>query len=460
MGNRFVLITIFLNLFTSSHILFREPFEFYTGYLGIILLIPIWAVRYPFPANIGWLLVLTLPGGIVGIYSGDNTWPSFFKIFINLTLALFFYYYLCSNFKGNVLRLFHYYIIGAKIVVVIGMFQAISYIFRFTPGYDYGFILNKWGVCTGGIIGIRINALCPEPSYLAIALSPACFVAAYNLIYRKNEFLNQKWSCLVLIVLFLTASSTGYLGFFVILLLVSFNLGITRWGLLFISLGLISHYVFMETVVEYQYRASAMTELSRNRDEVIRLGKIDNETMNSSAFVLFNHAHVTWENLKKHPFFGSGIGSHQYAFKKHSLFEKHFLFERSGGSSILWGLGSGLGGANSQDANSMGLRIASEMGILGLIAIAVFIIKFGVWKSKQVDNTKYWLISGACLNFIVLKLLRDGNYTYNGTGFYFMVYYFTWLKNHELINGRPAVRKRSKSRKQMFEVSKLDRGEV
>ena len=145
MLNRIISICIFSNLFLSSYILFREPFEFYLPYLFVILLFPIFMFKYPFPGFTLKLFIPLLLFGLFAVWTGDNTYPFFFKIFINLLISILFYYYVFVAYEMNVNLLFNYYMKGAIIVAIIGVIQFVSFQIGFDYGYDYKIIgLNKY----------------------------------------------------------------------------------------------------------------------------------------------------------------------------------------------------------------------------------------------------------------------------------------------------------------------------
>ena len=123
--------------------------------------------------------------------------------------------------------------------------------------------------------------------------------------------------------------------------------------------------------------------------------------------------HVAVQNFKQNPLFGSGLGSHEIAFDKYNL------------NYMLGGIYEFF----APDANSMFLRILSELGIMGVLFTFMFIFKFFVSKSLGgAEDETYWLISNAILVIIFTQLLRQGNYTYNGFILFACMYYYNKLK--------------------------------
>ena len=72
---------------------------------------------------------------------------------------------------------------------------------------------------------------------------------------------------------------------------------------------------------------------------------------NNSSFVLYNNLHVAKENLLKYPVFGTGLGSHETAFKKFSLTKTLLPYDFE---------------FNVKDGNSLFIRLCTETGLLGL----------------------------------------------------------------------------------------------
>ena len=78
------------------------------------------------------------------------------------------------------------YIVKLMILVLIAIFQILSFLIGFEYGYNYSWLLNKWGFVDGGLIGFRVNSILSEPTYLATSLSPAVYVSVRNLIKKKT----------------------------------------------------------------------------------------------------------------------------------------------------------------------------------------------------------------------------------------------------------------------------------
>jgi hypothetical protein len=176
--NFWIVIGIYLSIFVNSIVFFQQPFEFYAGYLSFILLLPVFVIKYGINKGLFFIFLVLLIIGVIGIYSGNNTSAQFIKVFVGLTLSYFFYYYVVVQLNYGVEQLFTWYLKGAYIVAFIGIIQFISFQIGFRPGYDYSWLLNKWGFYSGGNFGIRVNSILGEPTYFAALLSTAFFIAS------------------------------------------------------------------------------------------------------------------------------------------------------------------------------------------------------------------------------------------------------------------------------------------
>jgi hypothetical protein len=299
---------------------------------------------------------------------------------------------------------------GAYIVAVIGLVQVLSYVIGFKFGYDYTWVLNKWGVIQGGLLGIRLNSVFSEPSYYGISIAPAFFVACYNMMMKgKQDFLKPWQYVIIIISYFLTFSSVAYLGIFVTLLLFLINFGFARYVFIVLPL-IIGLYTYLyQNINEFSSRIDGLQELFIGEEK-------NSFNVHGSSFVLYNNYTIATENFLENPLWGTGLGSHQIAYDRYSVVKEF----------------GGIYEFNRSDANSMGLRIMSETGLIGIIFMLFVIFKFYIFKWRSRDERgELWVLSNAALVVILLQLLRQGNYTYNGFFFYMWLYYYIWRGNSE-----------------------------
>ena len=393
---------IFLTLFTSAFIFFKTPFEAYFHYLIFLSLLPFFMLRYRFPKWIIQLMIIPLIVGVVNLTLGNVDQFSFLKVFGGLLMSLLFYQFVMMYYGFNVKRLFKVYVRWCYWISVIGLVQAVTYQIGFKYGYDYSWLLNKWGLKEGGIIGIRVNSILSEPSGLAVVIMPAVFVSIYNLLRKQSYILRKGESLLVLIVIFLTSSSTGLIGLLVAFLLASDTLNL-RYIIIGVLVSVGVGYLAYTNIDEFRFRVD--TSIGLWVEEDFRI-----ENTNSSSFVLYNNMHIASENLKKHPVFGTGLGSHESAYEKYSLTNTVVLYDFD---------------FNTKDGNSMLIRLLTETGIIGAGIFILLLFRFFVHKNENNELNEYRIISQGLFILIFVTLLRQGNYMLNGFPLIVMIYYYT-----------------------------------
>lgn len=400
-----LIIFIYLSIFINSIVFFKEPFEFYFGYLIYVVLLPVFLFRYGINRYLFYITLILFISGFVNIPLGNHTFPLFIKVFTGFTLSYFFYYYVILEFNFNRKQLFIWYLKGCYIAALIGLVQFVSFQLGFKFGYDYSWILNKWGFVKGGNFGIRVNSIFGEPTYLASTLSAAFFVSVYNLFRRESFGLSKAQSIIIVVVYILSFSGLGQTGVFVSLILLAVNFGLIRYIIVAVPAVILLFNVMYNNVSEFKDRYDGTVGLFSGKEE-FKIGRT-----HGSSFILYNNYTVALKNFSSNFLFGTGIGSHPVAFNKYSLAKN---FKVSGFNS------------NSADANSMLLRLISETGLFGVCIFLFIIIKCYVSRDA-LNESSHWLISNAILVMILLNLFRQGHYFLNGFPFFVLLYIYNYL---------------------------------
>lgn len=400
MSDRIKVFFILSHFFMAALVLFKSPFEFYFGYVTY-LAIPILIARYGFPMI---EIIIFIPFLIIGMLYcqiGLNTYNQLLKVIIGFFLSVTFFNYLVKAYDYDVNKLFEIYMKGAFVISAIGIIQVVSYRVGFGPGYNFGWLFNKWGVIKAED-GIRMNSFFSEPSYYASVMSPAFFVALYNVFNRQNTlFVSLLQSAVILIAFPLTKSGVAMFGIAIAVLLLVLNSGILRYGFFVAPFAYYAFIYSYENTPEFRDRVDGTFE-------IYNTGNVNSYDINGSSFVLYNHTHIATENFKENPIFGTGLGSHSTAFDRFSYTNLEETVDIE---------------FNKADANSMALRLMSETGIVGLVFFAVFL--FMNWNlSFRVEDRRIWVVSNACFLIIALQLLRQGNYFYCGFPFFLWIYYY------------------------------------
>ncbi len=404
--NFWVILFIYLSVFINSFVFFQKPFEFYFGYLIYIVLLPVFIYRYGYNKNLIIIFSILFATGLFSIIIGQNTAAQFFKIFTGLMLSYFFYDYVIKEFNYNIEQLFKWYLLGCYIAALIGLVQFISFQLKFTPGYDFRWILNKWGVILGGNFGIRVNSIFGEPTYLGAVLSASFFVSLYNLFQKETYYLSKFQSAIIVVVYFLSFSGLGQMGIFLSLIFLAINFGLVRYLIIAIPAGVLLFNVMYNNVADFRDRYDGLVQLFTTGKFVI--GKT-----HGSSFILYNNYNVAIKNVQNNILFGTGIGSHAIAFDKYTLSKNIKVY----GFNL-----------NSADANSMLLRLISETGLFGVSIFLIIMFKCYV-KRDEDDDSYHWIVSNSILIMILLNLFRQGHYFLNGFPFFVLIYvynFFSW----------------------------------
>lgn len=399
--NLITVILIYITIFLNSYVFFKEPFEFYIGYLVYVLFLPGFFVKYGFNRNLFLVFGVLFVTGIVGIISGNNNFPAFMKIFIGLFFSYMFYYYIIIELEFNIEQLFKWYLKGAYICALLGVWQFVSFKIGYIDGYTFFGLLNKWGISYGGFFGFRVNSIFMEPTYLGTVLSAAFFISVYNLIVKKTFYLTKFQSITIVIIYLMSFSGCGQIGIFLTLIFIAISYGLVRYFIILVPVATFLFYYLYNNVKEFKDRYDGIITMFSGEKFV--LGKT-----HGSSFILYNSYIVALENFKSSFLFGGGLASHETAFGKYSLARN---FKTVGFNQ------------NAADASSMLLRLLSETGVFGVSIILYIVFKCYVKRNRLYD-TNHWLVSNAILVLILLNLLRQGHYFLYGFPFFIFLYVY------------------------------------
>lgn len=392
---------IMLSMIFSSFVFFKQPFEFYFHYIIFLGLIPFLFLKYSLPQFVLKIFLYTLLVGVFTVVINGFPWFQFIKVWGGLVLSLSFYSLVIQYFKGDYKYLFYRFVHWTYITALIGVIQVLSFYLKFGPAYKFNWILNKWSYSEGGIFGLRINSIYSEPSTVAVVLAPLVYIALYNLIHKRGLILNKIQSLIVLLVYVGSGSSTAYIGLFIILILVTDGLKL-RYAFIGFTIAAIFGWGLYKSVGEFSSRVDSSINLWIYQNYSI-------ENTNTSSFVLYNNFNVALGSFSENPIIGTGPGSYEYAYERHTLTRSVISYDFE---------------FNKSDGNSMFLRLMVETGLVGLIFVFLVISKSFVPKVTSQSNLIHRVISHGILTMILLYLLRQGNYFLNALPFFYLVYFY------------------------------------
>jgi hypothetical protein len=311
---------------------------------------------------------------ISGLFLISNHEAEFVKQFVAI-MFVSIYFYSCFRYVGAQ-ELFSVYV---RYAYYYAIFSIIYYYEQLLYGHSFG-----------------VHGLMAEPSVYAIFMMPAFY-------YFLREKVEHRKRILLVIGggILLSGSSMGYLGMVISLFLVN-TISIKSWfkGL---SLLVASFILFYSISSDFSSRINSTFDALNSGS----LPAVNTESL--STFALMSNYFVAMNVLKENPILGNGLGSHS---KSH---EKYFSSISGSGP---WSE-AGLDWMNKSDANSLGIRIASEFGIIGIMLVALFL-----WSNlKKVNYENRGIIIGAFI-YLILVIIRSGNYVAADLHFFIFMIYF------------------------------------
>lgn len=380
-------------------------FDFCIGYIFIIVFLCAYILRYRNisvnPTFLALLLILAV-SSFVNVCFGNDTFFYMSKQIIGISVTGIAYYLLfkINNFEFD--KLFKIYLRVALVVAVIGIFQEFNWLIGFERGYDYSSLIPKWTFARTASGVLRVNSIFMEPSHFAITMSPAFFVALSNIFKSNSLRLKSKLSSAIIMISYvLTFSAIACVGIFISLWLILFTFKKFKHMLLVLGLMMVFIYASYWYVPGIQKRADSVVQLIDGSKKAT--------DVHLSVHTVVSHAFVACKTFAMSPMFGHGLGSHPISYDR---------FIRSGISCGLWK--EGITETNKADASSLLVRLVSETGLVGVIAVLFFIWKFRVKKS---GNRELYIVNNAVFVLFILQLLKQGHYFYNGLFFFVWLYY-------------------------------------
>ncbi len=371
---KYILYSTILSLFLDTVIARTSLFDIKTFYFILVLNFPFilltWDLKLPrfYMAIIGYVWVT----GLLEVVFGPDRVPLYLKEVFGITITSFYFYLFFKYQKRSTTEIFDLYARASAWVSLVGIFLSLI----------ESLVAHAF---------VPVKSILIEPSDFAIVMLPAFYY--YASMGKACEYRWRMW--VILASILLSVSSVGMLGIF---LSVALLFGRRSWGL-FVSIPLVGA-LFVAT-----YTSSEHFRLRVN-DTVQSISTLEVQNANASTYALVSNAYVAARALQERPFFGYGIGGHVVAHSK-------YLGDLLGPVGLT---DETIINLNDRDANSLFLRTMSECGIIGIILIASFIVKF--WTS---GNSVQANVSTAIFIYFCMILLRSGKW------FDPEIYFFVWI---------------------------------
>lgn len=388
---QYLLVTSVFAIFTEG-LFFNFIIDWKLIYLIILSNYVIMIKYYKLKLNnyfILLLIALFVHGVVTNLFIGIP--PNFMLAqLIGMSIMGIYYYNFVSLY--NLDDIINLYVKISFYVAVIG------YVFYFLNFHPLAHIPNE----------TRLMSIFKEPAHYAVVVMPACFY--YFKIKNYFRFF------ILFGTLILSNSSLAYIGCALIFIIP--NLSLKRLGY-FVAIVPVIVGVFYYIYTEYPFLKLRVDDTYETLNSV-NSGKFKEQT-NLSSYAILSNMFIAKENVMDHPF-GSGIGSHLYV---------HNTIYSKGMRAPEYLRKQNLEDTNATDANSMFIRIVSEMGILGLILILS--LMYLASKSFSFNTNQMFFAQGVFI-YLLLKLFRDGHYFPPEFYLFVWVLYFGLKTNKKTIN--------------------------
>lgn len=345
------------------------------------------------------------------IFIGNETLPLLVKQIVGVGFSALAFYSLIKINYFDINKLFKIYLNISVVVAVIGIFQQFSFLVGFRAGFDFSYFLPYWKYhIATGIHLLRINSILQEPGAVCYTLIPAFFIAITSLVPDNRFRYLDKWKSFIIIsAVLLTFSSIGYIGIVIAIFLFTLNT-VRDHRYFFISIAILFSSI---TFICYIYNSIPDIKGRVDNSFDYFAGTKSLNEINLSSMILFSNVNIAFKSFTANPLFGTGLGSYPI------LFDKYFE------TVPLKGFVNSYGAAfNRTDANSLFLRLLSETGLFGIIAVFYFLIKH--YLSFKNDTSHYlWIINNGMLPHFIMRLIRGGHYFDSGFFFFIWMYYFS-----------------------------------
>jgi hypothetical protein len=314
------------------------------------------------------IMAFFLVNGFVSIFIfKTNLLPNWLEQFVGISICSYYYYLFFSLFnKEEFLSLFRMYSYIAFLLIIIG--------YCTLPFDKYE--------------GIKFRSLFIEPAHFATVCVPALFY-----FLQKKDTVKVIFFVLAFI---LTFSAVAFVGL-LICILFKYKPSFKKFFVSILSVAVVS-------IITY----NTIGEIRLRVDDSVRTLQTSNiEKANLSTYALLSNLFVMQNVFRESPIFGNGLGSHVLSHKKYlqkiegiEIFEQYFYL-------------------NSKDANSLFIRVISDLGMFGILIMILFICKNYVTVPDEQN-----IIAKGILIYFLLKLLREGHYFSPEMYFFIFFYYF------------------------------------
>lgn len=335
------------------------------------------------------LLFFLIIHGVLGFIIFSNPIQSLISQILGISISSIFYYNLIKRY--NVKKLIDSYLVVAFIMAVIAIPM---------------FYLN-----IGLFISYRLDGLMSEPAHYAAIMLPAIY-----LLFRRKNYIK---ALIILITIFLSKSSVGFIGLFLILIIPLLKIKyFLKYALFAVIIILVSGFYLSSKwndPIDENYSNGLIRRLKQTSETLSATytGEFKHYT-NLSTYAFLSNTFITQKIFFEKPL-GTGIGSYKHEYDKY--------YENLKPPKYL--INSNLSKINRTDANSLFLRMIADLGIFALITLSYFF-----YRSYKIFTDDKKTIQQSTFFYLVVKLMREGHYF--SPEFYFFLLIFLNNSNEDI----------------------------
>lgn len=251
----------------------------------------------------------------------------------------------------------------------------------------------------------RLKSIYSEPSFYVFVTLPAVGYCINTYVSRRRY---GPESLIFLLSYALADSSLGFFGLMLIGL-ITFGSWLKGWKAVGLAL-------LLAAAAGSLYIASANVRVRAN-EMAVAIATQDLSHTGASTFAFLGNVYVASQSLLEHPWTGIGIGGYANAYDK-------YIGDVSGIGEIVSREHSDITSLelNREDAASMFLRVAAELGLPGLVLLIGFIIV-----CARVKGQPYAVIRNALLPYLIVRMTRMGHYFTVELYFFIGIYLLNYL---------------------------------
>lgn len=334
------------------------------------------------------LLILVIHTAIC-IFLGRDTTYLAIKQLAGIIVSYLFYKTIFKN-KDEVVDGLLIYKKCAIIISVFTLIQQFAFYAHISVVYDLRWLIK--GQVSPANSFYRASTIFQEPSECALILFPMAFLAMYS-IWGKSKielshFISRKDAIIILLGYVATFSSAGYIGIIIGLTVVCLEYKYNPKQIIIIISGIVVFLIAYTKIGDFRERINDTLSLISDDSQNLSMANISSQTIIINLKVALKSFINSWG-------LGGGIGSHLISYER-------FINELPVSNVAFF--------FNKEDANSLLLRIISELGILGSTGVLLFLLRFWPKRNGSFES----IIGSMCITYFFLRLLRYGHYFNNG----------------------------------------------